>query len=71
VGSAPSLIFSLEDGMKLLQIRKRGFFVIGPGFILRTLGLETPGSTRFDHPDFSLGPIIVPLYPGMAVMHSL
>jgi hypothetical protein len=71
VGSPPALIFSLEHGMKLLQVRQRRFFVIGPGLVLGTLGLETPASTRFDYPDFSLGPIFVPLYPGMAVMHSL
>jgi hypothetical protein len=71
VGSAPALVFSLEHGMKLLQVRDRGFFVIGPGYVLGTLGLETPGSTRLDHPDFSFGPIFVPLYPGMAIMHSL
>ena len=71
VRSATSLVFPLEDVVKLLQIGERRFVVIGPGFILRTLSLETPGSTGFDHPDLSLGSIFVPLYPGMAVMHSL
>jgi hypothetical protein len=71
VRSTTSLVFSLENSVKLFQVRQRRFFVIGPDFVLGTLSLETPGPTRFDHPDFSLGPIFVPLYPGMAVMHSL
>jgi hypothetical protein len=71
VRSAASLIFSLEDRVKLLQIGERGFVVVRPGFVLRTLSLETPASSGFDHPDFALGPILVPFYPGMAVVHSL
>lgn len=69
--SPTSLVFPLEHVVKLLQIGERRFIVIGPGLILRTLSLETPGSTGFDHPDLSLGSIFVPLYPGVAVMHSL
>ena len=47
--------------MKLLQVRDRGFSVIGPVYVLGTLGLETPGSTRLDQPDFSVGPVSFPL----------
>jgi len=71
VGSTPSLVFSLKNLVKLLQIGQRGFVVVGPGFFLRTLGLKTPSPSGFDYPDFALGPIVVPFYPGMAVMHSL
>jgi hypothetical protein len=71
VRSTASLVFSLKNRVKLLQVGQRRFVVVGPGFVLRTLGLKTPGSSGFDHPDFALGPIVVPVYPGMAVMHSL
>jgi len=71
IRSPTSLVFPLEHVVKLLQIRERRFVVISPGLFLRTLSLETPGSTGFHHPDLSLGSIFVPVYPGMAVMHSL
>jgi hypothetical protein len=71
VRSSASLIFSLEDGVKLLQVGEKGFVVVRPSFVLRTLRLEAPGSSGFDHPDFALGPVVVPFYPGMAVVHSL
>ena len=71
VRSTPALIFSLENLVKLLQVGQRGFVVVGPSFVLRALGLKAPGSSGFDHPDFALGPIVVPVYPGMAVVHSL
>jgi hypothetical protein len=66
-----SLVFSLKYRVELLQIRERRFIVVGPSFVLRTLSLKAPGTSRFDHPDFALGPILVPFYPGMAVVHSL
>ena len=71
VRRTPSLVFSLKNLVKPLQVGQRGFVVVGPGLVLRALGLKTPGSSGFDHPDFALGPIVVPVYPGMAVMHSL
>jgi hypothetical protein len=71
VRSTPSLVFSLKDLVKLLQVGQRGFVVVGPALVLRTLGLKTPGSSGFDHPDFALGPIFIPIYPGMAVVHSI
>jgi hypothetical protein len=71
VRSTPSLVFSLKNLVKLLQVGQRGFVVVGPGFVLRTLGLKTPSPSGFDYPDFALGPIVVPFDPGMAVVHSL
>jgi hypothetical protein len=69
--SATALVFSLQHSVKLFEIRQRRFVIIGPAFVLRTLRLETPGSAGLDDPDFSLSSIFVPVYPGMAVMHSL
>jgi hypothetical protein len=69
--STASLVFSLKNRVKLLQVGQRRFVVIGPGFVLRTLGLKTPGSSEFYYPDFALGPIFIPFYPAMAVVHSI
>ncbi len=70
VGSATALVLSEEDGMELLQVRQKRFIVIGPVFVLRALGLKSPGSSSFDYPNLPLGTVIVPLYPGMAIVHS-
>jgi hypothetical protein len=70
VRSAASLILSEEYSVKLLQVWQRGLIIIGPIFFLRPLGLEPPGSSRFDYPDLPLGAVIVPFHPGMAIMHS-
>ena len=70
VRSATSLILSQEYVVKLLQVRQRGLIIVGPIFFLRALGLKPPGSSRFDYPNLPLGTVIVPFYPGMAIMHS-
>jgi hypothetical protein len=70
VRSATSLILSQEYIVKLLQVRQRGLIIVGPIFFLRALGLKPPGSSRFDYPNLPLGTVIVPFYPGMAIMHS-
>ena len=70
VGSATALVLSEEDGMELLQVRQKRFIVIGPVFVLRALGLKSPGSSGFNYPNLPFGTVIVSFYPGMAIMHS-